>query len=128
VLRGTAQLSVSVKAVEVRNDFEAASSVADPTRNLVAELGIIGVEIDARIAATATGLRAPYGIIVVARSAGAASDVPVMPRDIIRSVNNRRVPTLEALRDSVRSLRPGSPVTMQVQRDGRLTYVSFTVE
>jgi serine protease Do len=128
VLRGTAELSVSVKAVEVRNDFEAASSVADPAKNLVAELGIIGVEIDARIAATATGLRAPYGIIVVARSAGAASDVPVMPRDIIRSVNNRRVPTLEALRDSVRSLRPGSPVTMQVQRDGKLTYVSFTVE
>jgi membrane-associated protease RseP (regulator of RpoE activity) len=70
VLRGASELSVSVKPVEVRNDFEAVSSIAVPSKNLVAELGIIGVEIDARIAATATGLRAPYGIIVVARSAG----------------------------------------------------------
>ena len=80
-----------------------------PTKNLVAELGIIGVEIDARIAATATGLRDPYGIIVVARAAGAASDVPVLPRDIIRSVNNRRVTTLDALRESCARSRRAHP-------------------
>ena len=102
--------------------------MADPAKNLVAELGIIGVEIDSRITATSTGLRDPYGIIVVARAAGAASDVPVLPRDIIRSVNNRRVGTLDALRESVRSLAPGTPVTMQIQREGRLMYVSFTFE
>jgi S1-C subfamily serine protease len=48
--------------------------------------------------------------------------------DIIRTVNNRRVTTLEALRDVVRSLSPGAPVTLQIQRDGRLMYVSFTFE
>ena len=102
--------------------------MADPAKNLVAELGIIGVEIDSRIAAAATGLRDPYGIIVVARAAGAASDVPVLPRDIIRSVNNSRVPTLEALRDSMRAVTPGTPVTLQIQREGRLMYVSFISE
>jgi serine protease Do len=127
-LRGAAQKSVSVKPVEERSEFESVSSLADPAKNLVAELGIIGVEIDQRIAATATGLRDPYGIIVVARAAGAASDVPVVPQDIFRSVNNRRVPTLDALRDSVRSLKPGTPVTLQIQRQGRLMYVSFTQE
>ena len=102
--------------------------MTDPTKNLVAELGILGVEVDARIAATATGLRDPYGIIVVARTAGAASDVPLQPRDVIRSVNNRRVATLGTLRESVRSIAPGTPVTMQIQREGRLMYVSFTFE
>ena len=128
VLRGTKEISVSVKPAEVRSDFDSVSSMADPSKNLVAELGIIGVEIDSRIAATATGLRDPFGIIVVARAAGAASDVPVLPRDIIRSVNNRRVQTLAALREIVRSLKPGTPVTMQVQREGKLTFVSFTLE
>ena len=33
----------------------------------------------------------PYGVIVVARAAGATSEVPVQPRDVIRSVNNRRI-------------------------------------
>ena len=128
VLRGTEQTTVSVKPVEARSEFDAVSSMAVPAKNQVAELGIIGVEIDARIAGTATGLRDPYGIIVVARSAGGMSDVPLLPKDIIRSVNNRRVGSLDALRDSLRSLTPGAGVTLQIQREGRLMYVSFTFE
>jgi serine protease Do len=128
VLRGAAQISVSVKPVEETSEFDSVSSMADPLKNLVAELGIIGVEIDSRIAAAARGLRDPHGIIVVARAAGAIGDVPLLPRDVIRSVNNRRVPTLDALRDIARSLAPGVGVTMQIQREGRLMYVSFIFE
>jgi len=129
VLRGTTQTTVSVKPVEARSEFDSVSSMADPAKNLVAELGIIGVEIDARIAGMASGLRDPYGIIVVARAAGATGgDVPVLPKDIIRSVNNRRVGSLDALRDSLRSLTPGTGVTLQIQREDRLMYVSFTFE
>ena len=128
VIRGEAQVSLSVKPVEPRSEFDSVSSISDPSKNLVAELGIIGVEIDAELAASASGLRDPYGIIVVARAATAASDVPVMPRDIIRSVNNRRITTLAGLRDSMKALAPGTPVTLQIQREGRLLYVSFTYE
>ena len=99
VLRGQAQISVSIKPDEDRSIFDSASSLADTEKNLVPELGIIGLEVDAKIAAAATGLRDPYGIIVVARAAGAASEVPILPRDIIRSVNDRRIVTLEALRE-----------------------------
>jgi len=28
----------------------------------------------------------------------------------------------------VRALTPGTPVTLQIQRDGRLMYVSFTLD
>ena len=128
VQRGAAQRSISVKPVEARSDFDSVSEMVDPAKNLVAELGIIGVEIDPKIAATAAGLRDPYGIIVVARTAGASSDAPLLPRDIIRSVNNSRVASLDFLRQSMRALTPGAPVTLQIQREGRLMYVSFTFE
>src|SRR4029077_3847281 len=128
VLRGAAQISVSVKPVEARSEFDSVSSMADPAKNLVTELGIIGVEIDARTAAAAAGLRDPYGVIVVARAAGATSDVPVQPRDVIRSLNNHQTATLQALRDAVHLVKPGSPVTLQIQREGRLMYVSFTLD
>ena len=128
VLRGEAQLSISVKPVVQTSEFDSVASISDPTKNLVSELGILGVEIDAELAASATGLRAPYGIIVVARAAGAAADVPVQPKDIIRSVNNRRITTLDGLRDSIRSLKSGTPVTLQIQRDGKLMFVSFIYE
>jgi serine protease Do len=126
VLRSGTQHTISVAAVEQRDDLDSVSSLADPEKNLVPELGLLGVEIDANIAARATGLRAPYGIIVVARAAGARSEVPIQPRDVIRSVNNKDISTLQGLRDAIRALPPGSPVSLQVQREGRLMYVSFT--
>jgi len=38
------------------------------------------------------------------------------------------MPTLDALRDAMRSLKPGAPVTLQVQREGKLMYVSFAID
>jgi serine protease Do len=127
-LRGTTEQTFAVAAVEQRSEFDSLSATADPEKNLVADLGILGVEIDKRIASMASGLRDPYGVIVLARAAGARSEVPLQPRDIVRSVNNKQVSTLQGLRDAVHGLAPGTPVVLQVQREGRLTYVSFTVE
>jgi serine protease Do len=128
VLRAGVQYGLSVTPVEDRNELDSVSAAADPEKSVVPELGILGVEIDRRIAAAATGLRDPYGVIVVARAAGAASEVPLQPRDIIRSVNNQQVSTLQGLKDTMHALKPGAAVTLQVQREGRLTYVSFTLE
>jgi len=128
VLRGGAEQKLSIKPVEDRSALDAISATADPEKNLVPELGILGVEIDRRIAESATGLRDKYGIIVVARAAGSTSEVPLQPRDVIRSVNNRMMVSLDNLRAAMKALKPGSPVTLQVQRDGRLTYLSFTLE
>ena len=127
VLRGEAQVSLSVPPLEERAEFDSVSAMADPVKNIVPELGIIGLEIDAAVVAAATGLRDPYGIIVIARAAGGGA-FPIQPRDVIRSINNRRVATLQSLRESVRALKPGTPVTLQIQRDGRLMYVTFTYE
>jgi serine protease Do len=128
VLRGGVEQRLSVAPVEERSEFDSVSAMADPQKSLVPELGILGVEIDRNIAASAKGLRDPYGVIVVARAAGAASEVPIQPRDVIRSLNNKQTSTLQALRDAMHALAPGTPVTLQIQREGRLMYVSFTFE
>ena len=128
VLRAGGQQTLSVAAVEDRSEFDAAAATADPEKSLVADLGILGVEIDERLAAAAKGLRDPYGIIVVARAAGATSEVPLLPRDVIRSLNNRPTTTLQGLRDAVQALTPGAAAALQIQREGRLMYVSFTKE
>ena len=128
VMRAGKEQALSVDAVEERSEFDTVSAMADPQQNLVGELGILGVEISPALAAQATGLRDPFGIIVVARAASAASEVPLLPRDIIRSVNRTRISTLEGLRDALRTHKSGTPVTLQVQRAGRLTYVTFTLD
>ena len=128
VLRGGADQKLSIATVEQRSEFDSVSALADPEKNLVPELGILGVEIDARIAAGATGLRDPYGIIVVARAAGPGSEVPLLPRDVIRTLNRKQMTTLQGLQGGPAFLTPGSPVTLQIQREGRLMFVSFTLE
>ena len=128
VFRGGAQLTFSVAAVEERSEFDSVTALADPEKSLVPRFGILGVEIDKRIAASASGLRDAYGVIVVARAAGATSEVPLQARDVIRSLNNKQIPTLQSLKDAVAAVAPGTPVTLQIQREGRLMYVSFTIE
>jgi len=128
VISGGKEQALSVTPVEVRSEFDAVSTLADPEKNLVSELGILGVEIDRRIAASATGLRDPNGVIVVARAAGGSSEVPLLPKDVIRRLNNLTITTLQSLRDAVRALPPGAPVTLQVQREGRLMFLPFTFE
>jgi len=128
VLRGANEVTLSMTAVEQKSEFDSVSSLADPEKNLVSELGILGVEIDPRVVTLAHGLRDPHGIIVAARAAGARVEVPILPRDVIRSLNNTKMFTLNQMRSALQALKPGTPVTLQIQREGRLMYVSFTME
>ena len=127
-LRGTTQKTFSIGAIEVKNELDDLSATADAEKNLVQPLGILGIEIDRRVAAMAKGLRDPIGIIVAARAAGATSEVPLAVGDVIRSLNGKEMTTLDGLRSTLRSLQPGAPVTLQIQREGRLMYVSFTLD
>jgi serine protease Do len=128
VLRGTTEHTLSVKAVEEKSDFDSLVDSADPQQSLVPELGILAMEINAQIAAQAKGLRDLWGVVVLARAAGAAGEVPLQPRDVIRSLNNEPTVSLRKLRDLLQGLKPGAPVTLQIQREGHLMYVSFTLD
>jgi len=129
VRREGSEKSFFVRPVEERSEFDSVVAAAsDPQQSLVPELGILGIEIDQRIASAAKGLRDPYGILVMARAAGGAGDVPLQPRDIIRSINTRAIFTIASLRDILRGLKPGAPVTLQIQRADRLTYITFTLD
>ena len=128
VLRGTAEMILRMTAVEERSDLDSAVGLADPEKSIVRELGILGVEVDERIAKSAKGLRMPYGVIVAARVAGAVSEVPLQVRDVVLMVNDRPIRSLQSLRDAMRALPLGSAVTLQLQRDGKLMYLSFTLD
>jgi serine protease Do len=128
VVRGAAEMTFRVKAIEEKSELDALSARADPQKNIIPELGVVGVELDPAAVAGAKGLRDLWGIVVIARSATAAAEVPLQPRDIIRSVNNQATASIDGLRARLQAIKPGSPVTLQVQRDGRLMFVTFTRE
>lgn len=128
VLRAKGQEVLNVAPVEEGQEMDQLTSLADPEKNLVPGLGIIGIEIDKRTASALRGLRDPYGIVVTARAAGSSGEVTLLPGDVIRSLNNQPMTTLERLRSAVKAVAPGGPLVLQIQRDGKLLYVPVTLE
>ncbi len=128
VLRGKEQLAFDVPVAQPPRDTDQVAALADPEKNLVPTLGILGVEIDQRIAAMVPDLRDPFGIVVAARSTGARVEVPLLTGDVIRTLNGQPMTTLDRLRSALKALPPGAPVAMQIQRDQRLLFIAFTLD
>jgi serine protease Do len=128
VLRGQERLAFDVPVIEHTDSMDQISALADPEKNLVRPLGILGIEIDKKVAGMASDLRDPFGIIVAARSSDVGTEVPLATGDVIRTLNGEPMTTLDRLRATLAGLKPGAPVVLQIQRDDRLMFISFTLE
>ena len=128
ILRGNDRLVFNVPVMEPPRDMDQITGLADTEKNLVPALGILGLEIDKRIASMVAELRDPFGIIVAARSAGAGVEVPLNAGDVIRMLNGQPMTTLDRLRSALKALPPGAPVALQIQRDQKLLFISFTLD
>ena len=128
VQRQEYQLAFDVPVAEQKHNIDRVTALADPSKNLVRRLGIIGLEIDKRIASMLPALRDPFGIVVAARTADSGGGVRLEIGDVIRTLNGEPMTTLERLRETLAKLGPGSSVALQIQRDNQLMFVPFTVE
>lgn len=128
LMRGNLRLAFDVPVREPPRDMDQVAALADAGKNIVPALGILGVEIDKKIAAMTPELRDPFGIIVAARAAGSGVEVPLNAGDIIRTLNGEPMTTLERLRNVLNAIPQGSAVALQIQRDQKLMYIAFTLE
>ena len=128
VLRGATQLGFDITLKEHPHEMDQVSALADPEKSLVSQLGILAVEIDKNIASMIQDLRDPYGIIVAARAAGAVGEIPLTTGDVIRSFNGEPMTTLDRLRAALKALPPNAPIVLQIQREGKLQFVTFSLE
>ncbi len=127
-LRGTEKLAFDIPVIEEKHDIDGILALATPEKNLVPEIGILGVEIDKRLAPMVPQLRHSYGIITAARTSGASKDIPLVPGDVILSVNNAPTLTLDSLRTTLKGQAPASPVVLQIEREGKLLYLTFSLD
>jgi len=129
VLRGDNRLTMDVSVVAQDDDPQRFADMVNPEKNLIPKLGILGVEIDRKLAPMLPDLRKPYGIVVAARAAGAEGlDVDLRPGDVIYAINNDPTATIAALTAALGQMKSGDAVVLQVERDGELMYVAFEME
>jgi serine protease Do len=129
VQRGEQRINLFAKPEEHPDPFDSLADVADPAKNLVPQLGIIGLDITPQIAAMVTDLRRPAGVLVAASTASRPySPEGLKTGDIIFSVNRKVISSVEELKIAVDSLKPAAPAVLLVQRDSNLVYVPLDME
>ena len=129
VLRGTQKLTLQIPVKEDRSDSDQIVDLSDPSKSLVAKLGIFGVEINEKLAAELPDLRRPSGVIVAALAADTLGvETELQQGDVIHALNGKPIVTLDDLRTGVQGISSGTPTVLQIERDGVLMYAAFEME
>jgi serine protease Do len=128
VQRGSEKLSFDVSVFERPHEFDRLADLVDPDKGLIAKLGIIGLEIDPKVAAMLPPLRVSSGVIVAAKAADPSVDTLLTAGDVIHAINGVQVETIAALRAALDHLAPNTSLVLQIERDGRLMFVSVDLD
>jgi serine protease Do len=128
ILRGDQKLDLNVPVYEPKNEPARLSELSDPSKDLIPRLGIIGLTITPDVEAM-VDLRIPSGVIVTSLvNDKLAVDSGLFEGDVIHSMNRVQIMSVANLRAEFGKLKPGEPAAMQVERNGKLIYVTFEME
>lgn len=126
ILRGSDRLQLDILLVERPHKEDSLADLADPIKNLVRPLDILGIELSLDLAHSLPDLRIPTGVIVAARTLGARTgEIPLQTGDVIHGLNGAPITTIDGLRQALAALKPGQPVALQIERHEQIFFVSF---
>jgi len=130
IARNGTTATVLVTITERGDPFADLPASVDPRSNLVTRLGILGVDLNRRLAESLPVVRVPSGVVVAATAAGAVDTAQggLAAGDVIYAVNRIPVQGLSDLRGRLDGLRPGDPVVLQLERRGQMIYLAFAAE
>jgi len=127
VLRGGQHLSFNMKVRERNDEERNYSDLASREENLIPELGIFAIDFTERLRARIAPERHDHGgVLVAAREAdGPALEDNFQSGDVVYALNRQPVKDVAGLRTLVKKLKPGDPIAVQIERAGKLRFVSF---
>jgi serine protease Do len=130
VLRGGAWYTADVTVAERPHDLDRLTDLIDPEKSRLARLGILGVDVGDANPGLTSGLRVPSGVIVAGHTKDEAdsADTGLMTADTIHGINRNPVTSIEALRAVLEGLKTGSPVVLQIERNGQFMFLAFELE
>jgi serine protease Do len=128
LLRDGQRLVAEVPVVERPGDPDRFAAQVSPEKNLIARLGILGIELDAEVKKALTGLRGETGVLVAARAGATSGDDGLQVGDVIYALNGVSVQGLLELREAVARVPEGGALVLQVERGSKLLYVALEAE
>jgi serine protease Do len=129
ILRGAERMNVKVAVVDRKHEPEQLEEIANYDTALVRRLGILAVTVDEKVTAILPALRRPMGVAVAAVPAEYAGLNPgLVAGDVIYSINNKSVASLDDLRQVLKGMKTGDPLVLLVERFSQLIYVTAALE
>lgn len=127
MLRDGQRFSVSVKT---REHASATSRLAAAVRqrDLIPQLGAFVVDLDQDLARELDQARGKGGVLIAA----VLGDAPALGEDlqagdIIYGMNRKPVTNSARLRELLSAMKPGDPIALQIEREGRLRFVASEI-
>lgn len=129
ILRGEEPLTIQVAVLERPKDPDRILSLVRGDNNAIPQLGILAVDLDARVTPLLPALRRLSGVVVagVVNQARGPEDV-LHAGDVIYSINGQAVSSLAELKTAATSLTHGQHVALYVERFGQLQYLLLYAE
>ncbi|HUL79872.1 MAG TPA: trypsin-like peptidase domain-containing protein [Vicinamibacteria bacterium] len=129
VQRGEQLQTIRASIIERPDDPSRFLEMVRPETNLVPQLDLLGIDLDAPLVEALRTLRLPTGVLVAAMSTEAAPPADrFQPGDVIHAVNGVSVDSLSELRRAVKDMKDGDPIVVQIERDGTFRYVAFEID
>jgi len=126
--RGLQRLTLRVMVAERQDDADRFRDMVTPEQNLISRLGILALEVTPELASIIPGLRAPHGVVVAGVALASEGTAGPLPGDVIHGVNGVSVRSIADLRTAIGQVAPDSVAVLQVGREGRLRFITVTVE
>ncbi len=128
LLRGDARLNYSVALIERPGDPDRFQEMVRPAEHLVPKLGILALNLTPDVMVMLPALRQPRGVVVAVSAAAHVRGESLLPGDVIHALNKRPVGSMLGLRTHLEPLGSGDAAVLQVERSGRLLYVTVILD
>ena len=125
LLRGSHPFVAWVTVQRGSDDYEDLLEQVDIQQSIVKPLGIVATTLNEKTRPEAPVPRSKTGVLVVGKVARSEVHTGLGVGDLIRSVNGVSVQNVESLRSLLQQYRSGDAVVLQIERHGRLRYLSF---
>jgi serine protease Do len=129
VLRGVIRMSFNIPVKVYHDKLDELAELPDLQKTLLRELSVFVTDLEGTLKSMLASARSESGIVVLAQAAGSRTvDAGLKTGDIIREIDRTPLQTVTQLQAIVRALKPGDPVVLQVERNGKLQYLAFEMD
>ena len=125
MLRGFRPFTTEVTIQKGNNNPDDPLDQIELQKGVVKQLGIVAMTLNERNRTATSGLRSKTGVLVAGRVAHSDLHTGLEVRDLIRSINGNDVQDVENLRSLLDRCKSGDAIVLQVERHGRLRFLSF---